>query len=270
MKNIYRLTYIVLICLSANILAGQNTFQPKQPGNEWKGIVYRKEVAFEFRLHTNGPLLLGVNIGEIKSYYRTDYYHMSLGFMKDPRERNQNKNRANGFESSSSFALGKQNSVIVLRAGIGRKQFISEKAKRKGIAIGYDYEIGPSIAFLKPYYLQLIYSDNTDPPRSVLRTEKYSEENADRFLDANGNTVFGGTSYFTGFGEMAIVPGIQGKLGLFFSLGAFDQKIKTVETGVMFDIYIRKLPIMVETDLVSNRPYFINFYVNLLLGSRKN
>ena len=90
------------------------------------------------------------------------------------------------------------------------------------------------------------------------------------FLDENGNSVFGGTSYFKGFGEMSVIPGIQGKLGLFFSLGAFDEKIKMIETGVMVDVYIKKLPIMVESESITNRPYYINFYVNLLLGSRKN
>ena len=66
------------------------------------------------------------------------------------------------------------------------------------------------------------------------------------------------------------MPGIQGKLGLFFSLGAFDKYVKAVETGIMFDIYSKKLPIMVETDEISNKPYFFNFYVNFLFGKRSN
>lgn len=251
-------------------MTGQKTFQPRQPSNDWKGIVYRKETAYEFRLHTNGPLLFGVNLGKIKNYYKTNYYHFSIGFMKNLRERSQNKNRSVGYKTSNNFVLGKQNSVIVLRAGMGRKQFLSEKAKRKGIAVGYDYEIGPSLALMKPYYLELVSTNNETPPVSELRTEKYSEENAAEFLDHNGNTVFGGSSYFKGFGEMSLIPGIQGKLGIFFSLGAFDKKIKTIEIGVMADVYIKKLPIMVESPGIANKPYFINLYVNLLLGSRKN
>jgi len=246
----------------------QKTFQPKQPGQDWKGIVYRKETAFEMRLQTNGPLLFGVNIGEIKTYYRTDYYHFSLGFMKDPRERRQNKNRGLGFNTSTGFVLGKQNSVLVLRGGMGTKRFLSEKAKRKGVAVGYDYEIGPSLALMKPYYLQIAYpASNGSPP--TLREERYSEDNAAQFLDEDG-TVFGGTSYFKGFGEMVIIPGLQAKAGVFFSLKAFDDKVKAVETGIMVDVYIKKLPIMVENENLTNRPYFINFYVNLLLGSRRN
>ncbi len=259
----------IVFGLTISVLSGQKTFQPKQPAQDWKGIVYKKELAFEIRLHTNGPLTFGVDIGDIVTYHKTNYYHLSIGFMKDPRERSSNKNRGLGFNTSSSFALGKQNSVIVLRGGMGKKQFISEKAKRKGIAIGYNYEIGPSIALMKPYYLQLVYPGLLGET-PILKAERYNEENAEKFLDRDGKSVFGGTSYFTGFSEMSIVPGIQAKLGLFFALKAFDRKIRTVETGIMIDMYIKKLPIMVETEAVSNKPYFINFYVNLLLGSRKN
>ena len=256
----------LVVIFATSLAFSQKTFQPKQPGDEWKGVIYRKETAVEVRMHTNGLLLFGVNIGEIRSYYKTNYYHMSLGFLKDPRERRQNKNRIRSFSSSRSFALGKQNSVFVLRGGMGTKKFISEKAKRKGIAIGYDYQVGPAIALLKPYYLEI---EVAEVDQTSLQSVRYTEENEEVFLDKTG-AVFGGASYFQGFSEMTVVPGIQGKLGLFFSLGAFDEKIKTFETGIMFDIYIRKLPIMVETPTVSNKPFFVNFYVNMLFGSRRN
>lgn len=263
--NYYICAFFILLFLSSEA-AGQKTFQPKQPGNEYKGVIYRKETAYEIRMHTNGLLLFGVNLGEIKSYYKTNYYHMSLGFLKDPRERRQNKNRIRSFSSSRSFALGKQNSVFVLRGGMGTKKFVSEKAKRKGIAIGYDYQIGPALALLKPYYLEI---EVADADQIRLQTVRYTEENKAQYLDQDGE-VFGGAPYFQGFSEISVVPGIQGKVGLFFSLGAFDEKIKTFETGIMFDIYIKKLPIMVETEAVSNKPFFVNFYVNMLFGSRTN
>jgi len=215
--------FISAIVLSiAFSVSAQNVFQPKQPGEEWKGVIYRKETAFEIKLQTNGPFSIGVNLGEIKSYYKTNYYHLSIGCLSDPRERSKNKNRPLNFTTSRSFSLGKQNTVFVLRGGMGSKSFISEKAKRKGIAIGYSYEIGPSIALLKPEYLEVIKNDNSED--IVLETIKYSEENEDVFLDRTGD-VFGGASYFKGFSDMTIVPGIQAKLGLLFSLGAFDKKV---------------------------------------------
>ncbi len=269
MKLIFRyLAVVFLLAISTETMA-QKTFQPKSNQIDWKGIIYRKEIAYEARIHTNGGLI-GVNVGKIKTYYKTNYYHLSIGYLKDPREKKQNRNLSFSFpDRSSSFSYGKQNSVINLRAGLGMKKFLSEKAKRKGIAIGYDYNIGPSLALLKPYELELIYElEGGGTNDREIRVESYSEENAEKFLTYND--IFGGAGYWSNFGELSIVPGIQGKLGLFFSMGAFDKTIKSLEVGVMGDIYIRKIPIMVETEEISNKPYFFNFYVKFLFGSRSN
>lgn len=263
--------YIILIILLAfgGEISAQKTFQPKATSFDWKGIVYRNERAFEARLHTNGGLI-GINFGKIKTYYKTNYYHLSLGYLKDPREKRQNRNLSFSFpDRSKAFAFGKQNSVLNLRGGIGSKRFISEKAKRKGIAVGYDYQFGPSIAILKPYYLQILYSVETGGTTDrVLRTEKYTPENAEKFTTYND--VFGGAGYFTGFDELSVVPGLQAQLGLFFSWGAFDKYVKALEIGIMADVYSKKLPIMIETENISNKPYFINFYVKFVMGKRSN
>ena len=66
------------------------------------------------------------------------------------------------------------------------------------------------------------------------------------------------------------MPGIQAKGGLLFSLGAYDKMVKAVEVGAMVDFYIKKVPIMVESESVSNKPYFFNLYLSLQLGTRSN
>ncbi len=262
---------ILLIAFAVSIAGethGQKTFQPKATLFDWKGIIYRKEMAYEIRIHNNGGLV-GVNIGKIKTYLKTNYYHLSIGYLKDPREKRQNKNFPSGLLESKSFVFGKRNSVINIRTGVGAKRFISEKARRKGIALGYDYMFGPSLAILKPNYLRLIYfAENGNPEDREIREEIYSEENAEKFT--NYNDILGGTGYFKGFSEMAIVPGAHGKIGLFLSMGAFDEYVKALEIGLQGDIYFKKLPIMVETPEVSNKPYFFNFYIKFILGKRSN
>lgn len=269
MKSGIRYIIVFVIVAIGAELTAQKTFQPKATQFDWKGIVYRKERAFEARIHTNGGLI-GVNFGEIRTYYKTNYYHLSLGYLKDPRESRQNRNLSFSFpDRSKAFAFGKQNSVITIRGGLGSKRFISEKAKRKGIAVGYDYQVGPSIAILKPYYLELLYSiENGGIPNRELRTERYTPENAEKFTTFND--IFGGAGYFTGFGDLSIVPGIQAQLGLFFSMGAYDKYVKALEIGIMADVYSKKLPIMIETEEISNKPYFINFYVKFIIGRRSN
>ncbi|MEE9439240.1 MAG: hypothetical protein V3V14_09595 [Saprospiraceae bacterium] len=264
-------TNIILSFLCFTIIgevAAQKTFQPKSYQTNWKGIIYRKEKAVELRLHTNG-FLLSYNYGKITTYYKTNYKHISIGYLKDFREKRQNKNEVVEFSNrSKTFVFGKQNSIINLRAGLGVKRFLSEKADRKGIAIGYDYSYGPSIALVKPYYLELKYINNQGDLNVIIREEKYDKTNANKFT--SHKDIFGGTSYFKGFSEMSLTPGIFGKLGLFFSMGAFDKYVKSIETGIMVDIYAKKIPIMVETELISNKPYHINFYLNFLFGKRSN
>ena len=243
----------------------QVTLLPKQMANAPKGVVYKNEWSVDLRMHTNG-YALAFNTGKIKTYYKTNYYHFEVGKFKDPRERTQNKNISIDLPlvSSRSFVFGKRNSVYVLRGGIGRKVYWSEKAQKKGIAVGYHYEIGPSIAILKPYFLTLIYLEDGD--QFSLREEKYTEENKEKFT--RYDDILGGTSFFKGIGESSFVPGLQGKIGLHFALGAFDNKVKAVECGVMFDVYAKKVPILVETEEVSNKPYFFNLYLNLQFGRR--
>ncbi|MBK9737303.1 MAG: hypothetical protein IPO92_21070 [Saprospiraceae bacterium] len=255
--------HLAMLCI------GQKSFQPKQVDFEWKGIVYRKEYTGNINLHTNG-YSLAFNSGKIKTYYKTSYYHVELGYMSDPREQKQNRNIPISFTKiSQSFKFGKQNSMYVLRAGKGVKKLLTDKAKRRGVAVGYDYEVGPAIAFLRPYYLELIYNFEQDGRfYNELRSEKYTIENAGKFLDYN--SVFGGAPGNLGWSELGIVPGIQGKLGLFFSLGAFEEYAKSLEIGIMGDLFIRKIPIMVETQAISNKPYFLNFYATFEFGKRKN
>ena len=46
--------------------------------------------------------------------------------------------------------------------------------------------------------------------------------------------------------------------------------LKAIEAGIMFDFYFKKVPIMVENDVIDaeNRPFFINLFINLQLGKR--
>ena len=261
--------FIIGALFLALSITGQSTFQPKQVNLDLKGVIYRKEWAVDLRLHTNG-FSIGYNSGRIKSYDETNYIQFEIGYMRDRRERSQNKNLAfPGLGQSSSFAFGKINNMFVARGGWGHRKYLSEKAKRKGLAIGYTYLLGPSIAILKPYYLQLLYREEENGTIATeIRNERFIPENRDKFL--NYDDVYGGGGFFKGFDEINITPGVHGKAAMVFSLGAYDKYVKTVESGIMVDIYPKKIAIMAETQNITNRPYFINFYVNLHLGRRSN
>lgn len=268
MKRLVFLVGMCTFCFAIKSSEAQVILQPKQVEEKSRGIVYKTE-------RTGGAILNGQGIafdyswGKLPTYYRTNYYTVQLGFTRDPREQKQNNNFAlSVFRSSRSFVFAKQNNVINLRAGVGHKKYLSEKARRKGVSVGYNLEIGPSIALIKPYYLDLIFFDDENSREFDIRPVRFSEETADIFL--NENDIYGSSSFFRGFNEISVIPGIQAKAGMHFSLGAFDKYVKSFEVGVMGDLFINKLPILVESENISNKPFLLNLYLRAEIGVRKN
>lgn len=276
MKKLILLTLLAFICISG--LYAQSDFAPRFDDGA-KGVVYNKEFSVDLRAHTNGLFAFAVNFGKIKTYYKTKYYHFEIGEIKHNKEfRTRELSRTN-ISGANSYVFGKQNNFFVLRGGLGTKRYLTEKAVRKGLAVGINYEYGPSIGFIKPYYLNVRSdSDSNTSTRSI----RYTEENAAKFLDIN--KVQGYSGFTKGLGEVSVVPGINGKFGLHFDWGAFDEFVKAIEVGVMADIYLKTIPIMVDDATVSiqgqnpveitpanvrNRPFFINLYLSLQLGKRR-
>ncbi len=145
MGNRGLLTALLFVMLTQWV-TGQGVLQPKQLNFDNQGIVYSKELAFNIKVHTNG-YAFGVNIGDLKTYYLTRFYHLSLGELKHPREFRKNDFIAATGGGARSYIFGKQNNLFVLRGGLGEKRYLSEKAKRKGLAVGISYEAGPTVLF---------------------------------------------------------------------------------------------------------------------------
>ena len=244
------------------ITGGQNFYK------DGSGIVYSKEVSVDLKiLQTNG-WSIGMNFGKLKTFYLTRFYNIEFGEVKNPREQRQSFDYFQGStfsDISRPFIYGKQNKFFVLRGGIGEKRLLSEKARKKGLAIGLSYEIGPSIGLLKPYYLEFLV--RVPDGKVVKLSEKYTPENESQFLDITG--IYGGAGFTKGLSELSIIPGGQIKGALHFDWGAFDAFVKAIELGFVVDFYFQKIPIMVESEGVKNSPVFANLYINLQLGKRK-
>jgi hypothetical protein len=261
-SNLLRIISIAFFILMAHALPGQNNLKQSEYNlTPLKGIVYFKEVAAELEVQSNG-LNLGFNSGKILRYNLTQYYHFDLGYIADPKERSISQ-YLTSFEGISSFTYGKQNYFFVLRGGMGRKHFLSEKAYKRGIALGYSFEGGVNLGLLKPYYLVLEYSDELD--RSF-RSEAYSKDNAHLFLDVNKIRDKG--KFSEGWNELKVAPGFHFNAALHFSLGAYEKYVKAMEIGVHIDTYFQKIPIMVETENRRNRFLFGHFFINFQLGQR--
>ena len=244
------------------LLLGQNNY------DQQKGFIYKKEFSTDFRLHTNGTAV-GVFLGTIHSYNRTSLIYAGIGELKHPQEVRQNRGLPFGAGAGfRGYIFGKQNNFIALRGGIGEKRYLSEKGRRKGVALAVSYEGGPTLGVLKPYYLLLrVQPENFS--QSYFRSEKYSPDNEDRFLSFE--KIFGADSFFQGIGEIGLRPGVHAKASVHVDWGSYDEFIKGMEAGVMADMFFQSIPILVESPSVPelrNKAAFINLFVSLQFGKR--
>jgi hypothetical protein len=267
-----RIVLILVILLPAMLAHAQpETPKIKSLGEDVKGIVYNREFATDFKIHTQG-MGLGVNFGRLITYYKTRYLNFSLSEIKHPREYRQSfdfRIPAAG-RVSRSFIYGKQNQLFTLHGGFGEKRYFSEKALNRGLAVGISYSAGPALGLLKPYYLDLIRYQEPDFSNFFVRSESYSEDNADKFLDIN--SIYGASGILKGLNEIKIVPGGHAKFAVHLDWGAFDEFVKAVEAGVMVDLFFRSMPLMVAPipgSNTDNQMLFVNFFVNLQLGKRR-
>ncbi len=269
MKNKILLAAVLILFFSFSGNA-QGTFQPKALDNTPKGVVYNKEFSVNFTAQTNG-FALGVDFGKLTTYYKTRYYHFSIGELKHSREtRSDLQATIPSSIVARSYIFGKQNNLYAVRVGLGNKRYLTEKAKEKGVSIGLNYEFGPTLGLLKPYYLEIYVPESTTS--QTTRSVRYSEESASQFSDPS--RIFGASSRVTGLGELAPTFGAHGKFSVHFDWGAFDEYVKALDAGIMVDVFLQKTPILIDganinNEAVENRNLFLNLFVNLQFGKRK-
>lgn len=257
--------FFTLVIVGTGI--SQTVFQPKPVDYNLKGVLYDFESMYEVRAHTQG-FAIGYKKGRVRSYYRTTYQNFEFGYVKDGRERRANRNLSiSGERISSPFIYGKANQFFTFRYSYGEKKFLSEKTRRKGLAVGFIYEGGATIGLLKPYTLKLIRSESDDPTERFLETVTYSDEVKDDFL--NDRIVYGGTNFFNGITKVTPTVGLHGKVGMQWAFGAFERKARAVETGIMFDVFPQNIPLLIERDGINNSFYYFKIYLSFQFGDRK-
>lgn len=220
------------------------------------GIIYNNEFSVDLTKQAKG-YSFGVYRGKIQTFYKTRYLGLQFAEFKHHKEYKLSLNNANLTES---VIFGKQNSFYGLRAIVGEKKYFSEKSKTRGVAVGLNYSLGFNLGIAKPYYVLIRNFDQ------LSTAVKYSEENADEFL--NTSLMRGAAPWSIGLNELSLYPGGTAKVAVHVDWGAFDEYIKAVEAGIAVDVFPKKIPMMVPVEGVENRKYFINLFITLQLGKR--
>ena len=240
----------IFLCPAFSLFA-----QQKSQFSDEANVFYRKEAIGGAELHSSGLGLL-FRKGIHATGSRRRIWEIEFATMKHEKEV---KTLNPYFENAKAYVYGKLNSFFLLRAGIGNHNVIYGKAEKSGVEVRYIYAGGLSLGFTKPYYLEIINSNvNHDfgPPTT---TEKY-----DPYKHFPEN-IYGRASFFTGFDEIKLHPGIYAKFALNFEYSATGSDIKALETGIVADVYPKEIPVMAFNE---NHQFFFNFYVALHWGGK--
>ena len=200
---------------------------------------------------------LNVHRGFIQTVDRTTYLSFEMLGMKHPKEIKSFSARSN---DAKGYAYGKLNSFYMMRPSIGWKRMITDKLRKNGIELSVNTAIGPTFGITKPTYLEIARSlEGSSIPTLVV--ERYDPDIHPQ------NIIFGRASFFNGFNELQLWPGIHGKLSLYVETSPYQRQLKGVETGVLLDAFLEEVPIMATEQ---NKQFFFSFFVNLFIGQRYN
>ncbi|MDX9697173.1 MAG: hypothetical protein RBT49_15385 [Bacteroidales bacterium] len=228
---------------------------PQELSDDMPKIFFRNEKTIALNLNSNG-WGLGYRYGSRINVFEKHIYETDFSVLKHPKEVNSSNA---SFLSSESFVFGKLNSVFDLRFGYGKQNELFVKRDLKSVAVRYFYSVGPSIAFRKPVYYEILYPVND----SVfgIREEKFNPA-IHTAADINGKA-----SFFKGFNEITIVPGLFAKGGFNFEFSQKENIIHALEAGVMIQAYLEDLEIMAVDD---NQQFYFTLFITYRLGKVVN
>lgn len=245
------------------VLTALNGFTQETLLDEGRTL-YSKEIAGGVTLHGDGWGLHFVR-GKYKNATVRSILHLEIVGMKHPKEV---KSYNPFYEDSRGYFYGKQNSVLFFRPSFGKKVQLADKVRKSGVEVNLQWTVGPTVALIKPVYLQIGYFTNEqgdlEPgfPYEVVVDEKYDPEV--HFVD----NIFGRSSWFQGLNEIAITPGAHGRVGLNFEYDSENAGLRALEAGLTMDVFSEAIPIMAEGIGDTNKQLFFGFYIAVQLGKK--
>lgn len=225
---------------------------------------YNHALAIGGKLNTNG--WSGQVYYEKKDSRSSEhFFQLSFSEIKHDKQIKQEKSNTAFPElsSASSYIFGKTSNLYTLQLGYGKEYLLLPGILEGNMSVSLRVQGGFSLAMLKPYYLKLVYVTYDTTQHVSFKEEKYSEENADKFL--NTGNILGASSWSKGLGEISYVPGAFIDAAVAIEPLKNKTFIKTVTIGGNFAFYSKNLPIMAET---KSYPWQASLFVGLNIGKR--
>lgn len=253
MKLLSGLIIFLLIGVCSFSVSGQSQLDVDTS----KNIILLKERSFGAIFHSQG---WGVKFS--KGYNKTAFNRRMLVFeMVEMQSPKQIRIINPYFTNAKSYIYGKLNSVFILRGTYGNHKQLNRKPYWGGVELRFFYMGGVSVGLAKPIYLYIL---NITAPGDYVYTTSLERYDPDKH---SVDDIFGRASFTKGIEETGFYPGIHAKVGLDFDYASYRTKLKSLEVGVMLDLFPRPVPIMAFND---PDYYFLTFYLNFNFGKRYN
>lgn len=247
----HRFLYSLAILFFSSLGFSQSTSQAIANGQD-PNVLYRNEMSFGIFAHSRG---FGINFMRAKHVTGTRKRLLEVEAlnMKHPKEIKVSNNTDN----SKRFVYGKLNNILLFRAGVGYQTTIFRRSDRKSVEIRSSYYVGANVTFAKPNYI-LVYRENNAGTK-FQQSVKYNPE------VYTIDSISGKGPLVDGLAELKVYPGLYAKANLSFEYAPFSNKVKAIETGVIFDYYPKALPIMAHNPAEN---FIITLYVGFVFGKK--
>lgn len=243
--------YSFIILFLSSLCFSQSTSQAIASGQD-PNVLYRNEMSFGIFAHSRG---FGLNFMRAKHVTgtRKQLFEIEALNMKHPKEIKVSNNADN----SKRFVYGKLNNILLFRVGVGYQTTIFRRSDRKSVEIRTSYYLGGNLTFAKPNYI-LVYRESNIGTKFQ---ESVRYDPAVHTVDS----ISGKGPLVDGLGEMKVYPGLYAKINLSFEYAPFSNKVKAIETGVIFDYYPKALPIMAHNPAEN---FIVTLYVGFVFGKK--
>ncbi len=243
--------YSLIFVFAATFCFSQSTSQAIANGQD-PNVLYRNEMSFGIFAHSRG---FGINVMRAKHVTgtRKRLFEVQALNMKHPKEIKV----SNSSDNSKRFVYGKLNNILLFRVGVGYQTTIFKRSDRKSVEIRTSYYVGGNLTFAKPTYV-LVFRENA-AGKSFPQSVKYNP--AVHTIDS----ISGRGPLVDGIAETKVYPGLYAKVNLSFEYAPYSNKVKAIETGVIFDYYPKALPIMAHNPAEN---FILTLYVGFVFGKK--
>jgi len=221
-------------------------------------LIYTRQNSTNVAIHSQG-FGLGFKIGKIKSIYKTVNWEaevVSLRSLKEIKTINVTE------YFTRPYVYGKLNSVFVVRLGYGQERRIFGKPYWGGIETRWTYEVGASLALLKPYYYYVIVYQPTDGSSYQEVIDEQTFENHEQWLN-----IIGRSAFTKGLGETKLSPGAHASVGLNFEIGKQRTRVQAINVKAVVEGFPMGTPIM---EAQRNKWLYLTLHLSYNWGSRFN